>query len=670
MTLPLDVRMKLSTPLRVGISAGLRFSEFHTLPLPAKIWQSHARIIVQSLEETRRVALLGSSLQGQYNTVKAWVDELLTVRTRLVSEILVLRPFEYFHCNNAKRLIKSIDNFYITLASSIDNDELLTNLDFSWGDSLVAWLVPENFVQGVNISRAFNVDADAISDGNGEFSPSRVFSLHYLALDKLLNILEPHMNSLVGSISQDPLVAVSIVGWICGAADPVVAYRSMSHLLDEFSNSRSNSVIAYANAHLQEIDPALRQGRNRINRALKQAEFTAGTDVEESSLVLVEAYKRLVEGPVRQYGWVHHCLVRGSWTPPPMLSVVRESIISDGGWIAEFARQSILPGVRNGEAHEVIFWDGVRQSYAVGEHVTEVSTVRDAVIQADSFARGCESAIAWQRSLLTVSRLGPPRSEDTGRLSPWRRAEALIGANGLHLVDVNFNSSVAKIVCQNITQKNINPCFQALICCNALLPHVKRFEVRRKGEEQPVISVTSDALSNNMAVWESAVSQFSSVPLSTFLPVNLVARQESEAPFQAVRSVAWIAVDDLLDALDGSVGECDVDNLSIFEQRVALIREAIVQCAGVPPDASYRLRLNLLLTEVERLLVTIRDPSFSPTRWHAFDDLDSIVKIRLWWNSWGPVMRLPGVLRSNVWSNMGMMTNARKRDPSVRHHTI
>jgi hypothetical protein len=231
--------------------------------------------------------------------------------------------------------------------------------------------------------------------------------------------------------------------------------------------------------------------------------------------------------------------------------------------------------------------------------------------------------------------------DDPGRLAAWRRAEAFFGTNGLRVTQSAFNSKVAKITCTELSLENINPCFQALVCCRSLLPYVRRFEIFEQGKKEAVLSVTAEGLERSQPVWEKAMNWFSSMPLSTFLPANLNARSSSENLTQAVRSVAWIAVDDLLDAIDGSPVEWHNEDLDLIAKRLDIVAVATEQCIMAAPEES-----SLRLLAVRKTVAALReelDAVSIPVGRDRVNLMESVRRARYWWDAWGPVQRLPGL---------------------------
>ena len=224
----------------------------------------------------------------------------------------------------------------------------------------------------------------------------------------------------------------------------------------------------------------------------------------------------------------------------------------------------------------------------------------------------------------------------------WHRAEAYFGINGLRLVKADFNAATARITVSRLGQGDVNPCFQALLCARRLLPRVQAFEVYTEGIAQPVIAIDGRALDYTLPVWNQAIATFDRMPFSAFLPANLAARIVLEPENSAVRAVAWIAADDVLDALDGGPDSWDPTAIILLEHRVALVDLALVQCLAVAP-AGTRARLSAIHVAVRDLRSELTRSGERPFGRERLDHLAPTMRIRHFWSVWGPVHRLPNL---------------------------
>jgi hypothetical protein len=105
-----------------------------------------------------------------------------------------------------------------------------------------------------------------------------------------------------------------------------------------------------------------------------------------------------------------------------------------------------------------------------------------------------------------------------------------------------------------------------------------------------------------------------------------------------------MAVDDLLDALDGSPETWEADDFNLFMNRVRLNEHAIRQCiASVPQPTPFRLAT--LHASVTKLVDDLESMAH-PVGLRTIERLEPIERFRKWWTSWGPVARLPGIISS------------------------
>lgn len=634
-----SARARLTAPIRTALGRPMSLSGPHTMPVSPETWQHYASSLDVVLKQLQNRADETPPNPNDFGSVRRWIEEILSLRDKVISLTLALRPFEYFQEGQADEMLTDVNRLTRRVVEIVETNQppgTRANVDIL---TVTNWSSVECAHQKEPLSRAFGLDSEDLRDENGEFSPARVFSAYYLQNNRLLQRVLPHLHSLGLPAVVDPLVAVSIVGWILSATDSVGAFCAMDALFSRLL-SRSNQVaVVTALDHLAEIEPRLRQSRFRANRSFSVPFLEA--DLEWAALRLAEGYKRLLEGPVRQYGWLYHCIGTGTWSNPPMLTTLRDLLAKDGGWLAEVAKQMILTDVRNGEAHESLLWDGIDEVFVTEAGPVDPALVHVAAVTADAFARGCQAAVACYRALSIEPRIGGPAATDPGRSAAWLRAEAHFGTNGLQVTKANFNAKVAKITVARLQTNNINPCFQALVCCHALLPGVQWFEIYADGYGEAVLCVSADALKRTHPIWERALDKFSSMPLSTFLPANLAARSSREGLSKAVRSVSWIALDDLLDAVDSRPAELDADDLRLIVERIDLVATATREClATVPIENELRLRIvNSAAEELSEELKLLTPPS----QLVSLNEMEQILAARRAWEAWGPVPRLPGI---------------------------
>jgi len=609
------------------------------VPVSQESWQHYASSLNIVLKQLQAHADKPPENPNDFVSVRDWIAAFLSLRGKVISLTLALRPFEYFQESQAEDLVSAVNRLSLCVADILETGLPFSELAGPASLNVTGWAAMERPYVGEALSRAFGLSSEDLHDEKGEFSPAKVFAAYYLQNDKLLQRVLPHLHSLGLPAIVDPLVAVSIVGWIESASDPVGAYCAMDSLFNRLLLRSNQNVVATALGHLEEVEPRLRLSRAKANRSFATPPLE--TDMESKVLDLVEGYKRLLEGPVRQYGWLYHCLGTGNWSRPPMLTTLRELLVKEGGWVADVANQMILTEIRNAEAHESLVWDGINELLMTESGTVAPTTVHIAAVKADAYARGCQAAVACYRALSIKPQMGGPVHNEPGRSAAWLRAEAHFGTNGLQVTKTHFNSKIATITVADFRSHEINPCFQALVCCHVLVPEVQQFEIYVEGQSKAIFSVTASALKRTQPVWERAIDKFSSLPLSTFLPANLNARTKLEGLSKAVRSVSWIALDDLLDAVDSNPPELDTDVLRLLIERVGLVASATRECLAIVPAASS-VRLRAVNSVAEELLEKLGRLN-PPVRVTLLDETAALLRARHAWDAWGPVPRLPGV---------------------------
>jgi hypothetical protein len=234
---------------------------------------------------------------------------------------------------------------------------------------------------------------------------------------------------------------------------------------------------------------------------------------------------------------------------------------------------------------------------------------------------------------------GPPRLDEAGRMPAWLRAEAFFGTNNLRLAEVIFNSRDAVVRLESLDQGDINPCFQALVCAHLLLPEVRTFSVHVGDSSEASLVVSCEALEQTLYSWTYAIGTLDRMPLATFLPTNFDARRRQEAVTLAVRSVAWIAIDDLFDAIDGAPGVWDAQTMELLSTRLRLIELAIRGTISAIPEGQS-LRLASVLEDVQGLQAELAGGAQNGA---SLESLPIVRRLRHQYGSWGPVRRLPTV---------------------------
>lgn len=430
--------------------------------------------------------------------------------------------------------------------------------------------------------------ADAPIDDTGEFRPEWVLAHYAYRNRELFSRLLPHLESLGLPGLVDALAAISVCGEILACIDPVAAYAQMDAFIGSALAAEPDTKAAVLQ-HLGRMEPAMRRARVASGRASRTVRDDCNS-LESRADALVDSYKRLIEGPFRQLVWARLSLEHNAWEKPPMLGGLLDQVVARGGRLAQMTSAAVIPELRNGEAHETLTWDGFSEVFRIED--SEISPER--VVESAHLARcvvaGSEAGLAVVR-YWDVPGEPPllPSVDEPGRMAGWRRVQAFFGINKILLLEANLNTRHGTLRVARLEQSDINPCFQALVLSHRLMPVVESFSVSDP-EGDVLIAVDGSALSACMPAWEYAVSNVDKIPLSTFLAANLNARRRHEGQADAMRSAAWIATDDVLDAIDGSPIIWTADDRALLVARLTIVELAVQNAETLLTSASTRLQ--------------------------------------------------------------------------------
>lgn len=632
MTLPPAARERLADLLQPLQGHRQPERDRHTVPIGQRAWQRYRDALTEAMERfAANLPLPG----GDFNTVRAGALTLTEARDRVLSLLLSAEPFVPFDRPAAEDLIRAIDAALLSCASALrqglsgggPSAQLLTAM--SWWSSRES---PHDDHE--TLAAAFGLPASPI-DANAEFRADWVLQHYAYNNGALLTRVLAHLDSLGVAAVPDTLAGTSLIGGLLDCDNPVAAYTAMDTFVNAYLSAPSD-VAERVLAHLRASDAALQRARQMAGRAFSTA--VAADNAETRAHALADMYKRISEGSFRQYAWTLHCLRNGTWEPTPMLTSLRERLVAGGGLLAAIAAGVVIPGMRNSEAHETLEWDGIDEEFVTETGRIPPGQVTAAVSEARSFAAGCEAGLAAVRALAIPSGgTFLPDPDEPGRMPAWRRALAYFGTNNLRLTYEHLNAQDAQLHVTQLHLPDINPCFQALLTAHRLLPRIDTFTVSVEDNPATRITVSSDALRATMPIWEHAISSLDRMPFATFLPANLDARRRIETESAAVRSAAWIAIDDVLDAIDGSPEDWDEPVLKVLTARLTVVEIALSQVIQFLGSAGPRLgSVAASAGELRHWLARAR-----PSNPGAADRNESLRRLRDQWNNWGPVLRHP-----------------------------
>lgn len=632
MTLPPAARERLADLLRPPQGHRRPERDRHTVPIGQRAWQQYRDALTQAMERfAGNLPLPG----GDFNTVRAGALTLTESRDRILSMLLAAEPFIPFDRIAAEDLLRSIDDTLLSCASALrqgspgdgPSAQLVTSM--SWWSNQES---PHDDDEA--LAAAFGLSASP-ADASGQFRADWVLQHYAYNNAALLTRVLAHLDSLGIPAVPDILASTSIVGGLLNCDNPVAAYTAMDAFVTGYL-SAPPFAAEQALAHLRASDAALQRAKQMARRAFATA--VAAIDAETRAHALSDIYKRITEGPFRQYAWTLYCLRNGTWGPTPMLTGLRERLVADEGLPAAIAVGVVIPGMRNSEAHETLEWDGIDEEFIIETGRIPAGHVAAAVSEAGSFVAGCEAGLAAVRTLsIPPDHTSLPDPDELGRMPAWRRALAYFGTNNLRLTHEHLNTRDAKLRVAQLQLPDVNPCFQALLAAHRMLPRIENFTVSVEESPATSITVSADALRATMPIWEHAISSLDQMPFATFLPANLDARRRIETESVAIRSAAWIAIDDVLDAIDGSPSTWDAPALQLIAARLGVVETALSQVAKFLGNAGPRLgSVAESVGELNHLIARSRPPD--P---RMADHSESLRRLRAQWDSWGPVPRHP-----------------------------
>ena len=641
-----------------------RFIEFpRTLPITSSCWNHYSRGLSHeiSLLSEKFLTPLGDSFDEIRNAAQEFVASCVKVSNTVGS----LEPFANFDSRSASRILALLDDlresFIDRPADERRSQELLDQLKneaSSWqvaGDSVVASSL--GFL-------TFGVER-ALVDEYGHFRADRVFEEYAYESMKLYRRLLPHLRSLDVFLT-DPLASIAIVGSIVMSPDPVVAAAGFRTFVSRF-NSADLSCRDGVKERLRSNEPARRRSRNAIGRLRGQFDPTGFP--EERQFVVADMYRREVEGPFRQFIWASYQLGTSRLKDVPTLGPLKQEIVANDALLAAVLSCSLLPDVRNGEVHETLEWDGFVEEFVAETGVRiKLEKVEQGFEFAHSYARGCEAALAAVTAW-ALDEDSPllPSPDETNRLANIERARSYFGTNRLRVLDAQLESRVARIALGRLSLPDLNPCFQALILTSRVLPRVESFQVSSVESTLPLVEVSRKSIEATMSVWEFAIAHLDSMPFSTFLPMNFEARRVVESRNIALKAVAWIAVDDVLDAIVGTPLEERGRACNLLAVRFELVGRALAALTDY--GAAHKdARVRDLRSSVAALRAWVSRES---EMWLKDRSAATIIeRLRRQHEDWGPAPRHPLVLDDAPERNVDLRPALRRMPESPRFITL
>lgn len=666
MGLPLSAARRAIRPLTTSLPFPIPQSRISSLSLSGSLWNGYLGMVQQF---SRRIVEIVSELNlGSFHALRAQAEELHRTRWEIYARLSSLSPFAPFTTIDLESILEPLN------ALAGDIDELIAGDKYrlertcasvsAFADSL-PFLEESAFSRIDALRMVFKVEVDLLDD-HGDFRAEWVLAEYAYRADELFEILFRHLRALGIPFITDQLAATAIVGGIVSSHDPVLSFDIMASLAHTCARA-DEEVTILAMDYLRRTFATRQSTLRAIDRAMRNF-GAAETLIEDRALVLAETYRRILEGPFRHYVWSYECLKRNEWREPPTVGPMTEQVGGGDGIYAGIVKEVVLRDLRNGAAHETLYWDGIREvliAEGVSIRPIDIAQALGLMIKA---IQGSE--VGW--ALCRASRLSDgepllPLSQEPNRMPDYDRVRAFFGTNNLRLLGVDFNRRDVIFRIERLNMTDINPAFQALLLAQRLLPDASEFKLLVGCGEEPVISISKESIAHTLPVWEYAIENIDRMPFSVFLPMNYEARLHLESKSAARRSVAWIAVDDLLDAIDGSPAIWGQEEIRLLRIRLSIVERAVIQVQCALADREFRLKS--VLESVREIRDWFTSRSFA--RAEEIEGLESLQRVRGQWAVWGPVPRHPGVEEIDLpvdWPPI--MPKRRERPTSSHYRTI
>lgn len=316
--------------------------ESHTLPIRRDRWNAYAQPFDELIHDFAETVAQADGLYADFAETRSWLARTTEIKRQIISMLLALAPFTYFDVDRATRLMNRLEQAVVEVAAAVEQRRRPNTDPPAVRGTQDTWAAAVDEEDDYRFGVAFGLDFDPVNEDR-EFQASLVLSAYRYQNSVMAAQVLPHLASLGvprETMPNDILAGVSIVGWIVGSQDPVVA-ATLDDLLGALLNPASRQVADSVLAMFAERENITRQVRRKVASSL--AQIGPDQDLEQRALILADVYKSLVEGPVRQFGWALFSLESGSWSAPPTLTPMRDSLVAHGGFIGQLAEACIIP---------------------------------------------------------------------------------------------------------------------------------------------------------------------------------------------------------------------------------------------------------------------------------------------------------------------------------------
>ena len=292
-----------------------------------------------------------------------------------------------------------------------------------------------------------------------------------------------------------------------------------------------------------ERSAASHRGMMRIRAEMARA--PAPSDV---AYLTLDFYRRFVESQVRPWGWALLQLAGATVRDNvPELGTMREQLAAAQEALLNDWAKPILTAARNAAAHEDFTWDHEASALRAGTDLITIDDLEAAIELGYAMMTGAESGWACARANNRDLARELDAADPPGGIRTLDLASALtrFGTNGLRVHAANWEGAVVVVELDQMSEFEINPCFQAVIESVAWVT-AEWFEIRVMGRQDPIMRLATDVVRASRDLWRAALQHFREMPTSVFVPLNVEARLAIEDVETARRAAAWLALDGAL----------------------------------------------------------------------------------------------------------------------------
>jgi hypothetical protein len=403
----------------------------------------------------------------------------------------------------------------------------------------------------------FDAPHRELCDARGVPTTTRVLGRHYGQYGKLERRVRPIVNAVLPNAGLTLENAIEVVMGLIGAPRFLPASRATFEVIELAESEIARQGVAWARPLLEVKRRVGRSVANHQATLRSHQTLQAASSTAERAQLLLDLYRRMIEGQLRPSIWSHLRLHGAGGQRMPETSALRDQLLSIGTPAMLDSARAILPAVRNAAAHEDFMWDDKNRRLLVGDADVSIEDLEQATELAYSIVVGVECGWVCARDAFPeLARFLDSEDPTFGHpVLAEKHAITFFGANGFRVRSYLHEDGIFSVSLEEWPNHLINPGFQALMwAARTLPPDTERFQIRLGSGEVLAAEVSRSALDATFIVWMRARGLFDAMPMTAFLPANTYARLLVESPEVAVKAVAWQSVNGVLHAYEDLQG--------------------------------------------------------------------------------------------------------------------